>query len=162
MCLSPWAFCRNRAWPRRKIELLKFPFSRVQWKPRGVLSVYPRPLSVRRPLSRRNNFRSLSAISLRVVGLSVACSDTRPSYLSTRLLSSLYSALSPPTIPVSLPLQSKSNEKKRANLLLSQHLIYTGMAKRGSPDLVISITALAYHHFCLALPAAFTQPGDHL
>ena len=24
------------------------------------------------------------------------------------------------------------------------------------------VTALAYHYFCLALPAAFTQPGDHL
>ena len=36
-----------------------------------------------------------------------------------------------------------------------------GSAKRQSPGLVNFVTALAYH-FCLALPAAFTQPGDHL
>ena len=30
-----------------------------------------------------------------------------------------------------------------------------------APGLVNSIAAVAYH-FCLALPAAFTQPGDHL
>ena len=37
----------------------------------------------------------------------------------------------------------------------------SGSAKRRSPGLVNFVTALAYH-FCLALPAAFTQPGDHL
>ena len=36
-----------------------------------------------------------------------------------------------------------------------------GSAKRQSPGLVNFVTALAYH-FCLPLPAAFTQPGDHL
>ena len=34
-------------------------------------------------------------------------------------------------------------------------------AKRWSLGLVNFVTSLAYH-FCLALPAAFTQPGDHL
>ena len=34
-------------------------------------------------------------------------------------------------------------------------------AKRRSPVLVNFVPALAYH-FCLALSAAFTQPGDHL
>ena len=34
-------------------------------------------------------------------------------------------------------------------------------AKRRAPGLVNFVTALA-HHFCLALPAAFTQPGSHL
>ena len=33
------------------------------------------------------------------------------------------------------------------------------LAKRWSPSLVSFAVA---HHFCLALPAAFTQPGDHL
>ena len=36
-----------------------------------------------------------------------------------------------------------------------------GSARRRCPGLVNFVTALAYH-FCLALPAAFTQPGDHL
>ena len=36
-----------------------------------------------------------------------------------------------------------------------------GSAKRWSPGLVNFVTALAYH-FCLALPAAFTQPGARL
>ena len=35
-----------------------------------------------------------------------------------------------------------------------------GPAKRLSPGLVNFVPALAYH-FCLALPATFTQPGDH-
>ena len=34
-----------------------------------------------------------------------------------------------------------------------------GQAKRHFPGLVNYVTALAYH-FCLALPAAFSQPGD--
>ena len=37
----------------------------------------------------------------------------------------------------------------------------TGSAKRWFPGLVNFVTALAYHS-CLALPAAFTQPRDHL
>ena len=36
-----------------------------------------------------------------------------------------------------------------------------GLAKRWSPGLVNFVPALAYH-FCLVLPAAFTQPGAHL
>ena len=36
-----------------------------------------------------------------------------------------------------------------------------GSAKRRSPGLVNFVIALAYH-FCLALPAVFPQPGDHL
>ena len=36
-----------------------------------------------------------------------------------------------------------------------------GSAKRRSPGLVNFVTALAFHS-CLALPAACTQPGDHL
>ena len=40
-------------------------------------------------------------------------------------------------------------------------LCVQGSAKRRSPGLVNSVAAVAYH-FCLALPAAFTQPGDHL
>ena len=36
-----------------------------------------------------------------------------------------------------------------------------GSAKRQSTGLVNFVTALAYH-FYLALPASFTQPGDHL
>ena len=36
-----------------------------------------------------------------------------------------------------------------------------GSAKRRSPGLVNIVAAVA-HHFCLALPAAFTQPGLHL
>ena len=35
-----------------------------------------------------------------------------------------------------------------------------GLAKRLSPVLVYFVPALAYH-FCLALPAVFTQPGAH-
>ena len=35
-----------------------------------------------------------------------------------------------------------------------------GSAKKRSPGLVNFVPALAYH-LCLALPAAFTQPGDH-
>ena len=35
-----------------------------------------------------------------------------------------------------------------------------GSAKRWSPGLVNFVTAVAYHLY-LALPAAFTQPGDH-
>ena len=35
-----------------------------------------------------------------------------------------------------------------------------GSAKRWSPGLVYFVTAVAYH-FCLPLPAAFTQPGVH-
>ena len=37
--------------------------------------------------------------------------------------------------------------------------ILQGSAERRSPGLVTFVTALAYH-FCPALPAAFTQPGD--
>ena len=36
-----------------------------------------------------------------------------------------------------------------------------GSAIRQSPGLVNFVTAIAYH-FCIALPAAFTQPEDHL
>ena len=36
-----------------------------------------------------------------------------------------------------------------------------GSAKRWFPDLVNFVIALAYH-ICLALPAAFRQPGNHL
>ena len=36
-----------------------------------------------------------------------------------------------------------------------------GPAKERSPGLVRFVPALAYH-ICLALPAAFTHPGDHL
>ena len=36
-----------------------------------------------------------------------------------------------------------------------------GSAKRRSPGLVNFVPALAYH-FCLGLPAVFTQPGDHI
>ena len=36
-----------------------------------------------------------------------------------------------------------------------------GSTKRWSPGLVNFVAVLAYY-FCLALPAAFTQPGDHL
>ena len=36
-----------------------------------------------------------------------------------------------------------------------------GWAKRRLPGLVNVVTAVAYH-LCLALPAAFTQPEDHL
>ena len=38
---------------------------------------------------------------------------------------------------------------------------HTGPAKKQFQDLVYFVTALAYY-FCLALPAAFTQPVDHL
>ena len=36
-----------------------------------------------------------------------------------------------------------------------------GSVNRRSPGLVNYVPALAYH-LCLDLPAAFTQPGDHL
>ena len=36
-----------------------------------------------------------------------------------------------------------------------------GLAKKPAPGLVNFVPAAAYH-FCLALPAEFTQPGDHL
>ena len=36
-----------------------------------------------------------------------------------------------------------------------------GSAKRRAPDLVNFVPVVA-HHFCLALPAAFTQPGAQL
>ena len=39
--------------------------------------------------------------------------------------------------------------------------ILQGSAKRRSSGLVNFVSAVAYH-FCLALPAAFTQPGIHL
>ena len=38
--------------------------------------------------------------------------------------------------------------------------ILHGSAKRRAPGLVNFVAAVAYH-FCLALPAAFTQPWDH-
>ena len=41
------------------------------------------------------------------------------------------------------------------------HLQYRAQLKKWSPGLVNFVTVLAYH-FCLALPEAFTQPGDHL
>ena len=40
-------------------------------------------------------------------------------------------------------------------------MLLQGSAKRRSPGLVKFVTALAYR-FCLALPTAFTQLGDHL
>ena len=40
-------------------------------------------------------------------------------------------------------------------------MIIQGSAKRLWPGLVNFITAVAYH-FCLSLPAAFTQPGRSL
>ena len=53
-------------------------------------------------------------------------------------------------------------------LKYSEKLVYAmqrtymqGLAKRQFPGLVTFGSAVAYH-FCLALPAAFTQPGDHL
>ena len=36
-----------------------------------------------------------------------------------------------------------------------------GTTKKRAPGLVNFVSALAYH-FCMALPAAFMQPGDHL
>ena len=45
--------------------------------------------------------------------------------------------------------------------LLSSARSVQGWPKRRSPGLVNFVNALAYH-FCLALPAAFTQPGAHL
>ena len=36
-----------------------------------------------------------------------------------------------------------------------------GLTKEWAPGLVNFVAAVAYH-FCLALPAAFTQPGVHL
>ena len=46
-------------------------------------------------------------------------------------------------------------------LLIDSPMHIQGSAKGWSPDLVNFVTAIAYH-FCLALPAALTQPGDHL
>ena len=47
-------------------------------------------------------------------------------------------------------------------LLIDSPMHIQGSAERRSTDLVNFVcTAIAYH-FCLALPAAFTQPGDHL
>ena len=40
-------------------------------------------------------------------------------------------------------------------------LLLLGSAIRWSPGLVNFVTALAYH-FCIALPAGFTQPLDYL
>ena len=52
-----------------------------------------------------------------------------------------------------------------ADLMCNQFSKYgkyvQGLAKRRSPGLVNFVTALAYH-FYLALPAAFTLPGDHI
>ena len=100
-------------------EIFQFLFCWILCRPwsNRVLSVSEE----RRPLSRRNNFRSLSAISLRVVGWSVGRSDTRPSIY----LSSLYSALSFPLSDTRLHCRCREGEskgKKRANLLL-QHVI---------------------------------------
>ena len=48
------------------------------------------------------------------------------------------------------------------NSFISLHIgTVQGSAKRQSPGLVNVVPALAYH-FCLALPAEFTQPGNHL
>ena len=46
-----------------------------------------------------------------------------------------------------------------AVVVLQEHIKVQGWTKRRSP--VKFITALAYHS-CLALPAAFTQPGNRL
>ena len=46
-------------------------------------------------------------------------------------------------------------------LSVSQVFKLQGSAKRRSPGLVNFVAAVAYH-FCLALPAAFTQSGGHL
>ena len=43
---------------------------------------------------------------------------------------------------------------------LFMRALLQGSAKRRSPGCVNFVAALFYH-FCQALPAAFTQPGDH-
>ena len=57
---------------------------------------------------------------------------------------------------ISLPLISQSEYQIAVPFFSMQ-----GSAQRRTPGLVNFVPALAYP-FCLALPAAFTQPGDHL
>ena len=60
---------------------------------------------------------------------------------------------------------SETSRSCRVGTCLEEHPRGDGAvqrsAKRWSPGLVNSVAAVAYH-FCLALPAPFTQPGDHL
>ena len=55
--------------------------------------------------------------------------------------------------PFDPPFESKWQKRRRTPPAAVQRL-----AKFGAPGLVNFITAVAYH-FCLSLPAAFTQPG---
>ena len=55
----------------------------------------------------------------------------------------------------------KGVQRSTAPFLAEQRQSEQGFAKRRSPGLV-NFVAAAAHHFFLALPAAFTQPGDRL
>ena len=52
-------------------------------------------------------------------------------------------------------------EPFRDFLKITRYCLLQGSAKRWTPGLVNFVPAVAYH-FCLALPAAFTQPGAHM
>ena len=55
----------------------------------------------------------------------------------------------------------RSSKERASKLTIWRTGGLQGTAKRWSLGLVNFVIALAYH-FCLALPVAFTQPGDHL
>ena len=56
----------------------------------------------------------------------------------------------------------QNREHTKMKLSTSQIMQFLqGSAKRHSPGLVNSVHAIAFN-FCLAMPAAFTQPKDHL
>ena len=59
------------------------------------------------------------------------------------------------------PLKSCRNKLLATKCTPFSESLYRSQLKGRSPGLVNFVPALAYH-FCLAMPAAFTQPGDHI
>ena len=58
-------------------------------------------------------------------------------------------------------LESRMLPPNKNPSLFFPSLLYRARLKGGPPGLVNFVTAVAFHFF-LALPAALTQPGDHL
>ena len=61
----------------------------------------------------------------------------------------------------SRPMQSRQTTSPTSEVNGCQRFIVQSSAKRWFQGLVNFVSARAYH-FCLALPAEFTQPGNHL
>ena len=48
-----------------------------------------------------------------------------------------------------------------SNILMNTLCVLQGPAKKRFPGCENFVLAVAYHHFCLALPEKFSQPGNH-